>query len=677
MLAPNSYSPRAAEQLLWYLIQELKRTRGDRNQLESDWIRYEQTYRARPIDMVKEFPFHGASNLVIPVMATDTDTLFSRLMGLLFEQPGLWTVSARRPEMEEIAPRLEEFLTWAQENECEMQGPVGDYLLDLMKLGTGILKERYDRQQKKVYEWRELDRGIWQQQALVLLRDAPRTHRVRLHNFFVPAGFKELEDMPWCCENIEMTWMQFLNRVRAGVYAMPNALAGYNYSGDYGYYQQPVQQAYDEFSHYKASIRNQFCLKEFWTEYDIDEDGEPEALVCTIHEESQSYVRIDYNPFFNQEKPYVASRFMRDGNSFYGIGLGEMLDMFQEEITAMHNQRIDAGTIGNSTMIATTKDNTNISDEEPIWPGKNWRVNKTDDIKVFGLGNPGAIASSIQMEGATLQWSQRRDGVNDYVMGNPSPETGYGTAYTTQQMLLNATRRLGETVREVQRGLGIIGTYKLELYQQFNQRGKEFFALGQQDGALVRMVLQFPLDLIRRGLKVSVRAIDVTNSKDMQIRTNTLVFQQIVGFYGQYLQLLQLLMNPQLPPQFKAIVQQMIDGISLTMRRILESYNVQDASTLIPDLAGAQADFQRQLSALQAALLASPGSRFPSAAGGTPYGPAGTPPNAGMGNLPPAVGGAAGNGFGQAPVGQGPYGGLPSPGGVGYGGAGIGANPSY
>lgn len=672
MLDPRSYSPRRAQQLLFYLLTELRRARQDRSEMEGRWIRYEETYRAQPFDKQKTFPFLGASNLVIPVMATDVDTLYSRLMGLLFEQPGLWTVNARRPEMEEIAPRIEEFLTWAQENEIDMQLPVGDWLLDIMKLGTGVLKQRYQREQRKVFEWRELTQGVWQQDAVVLLTDAPAVNRVRLPNFWVPAGFKELSDMPWCGEDINLTVQQFMNRVQAGLY-YPTADVNL-WANNSAYYQQPVQRAFDVSSGYAASQRNQLRITEFWTDFDIDEDGYDEALVCTIHEDSESYIRIDKNPFFNQEKPYTVSRFMRDGNSFYGIGLGEMLDHFQEEITAMHNQRIDAGTISNSIMIATSKSNTDIADDEPFWPGKNWRVNNPQtDIREIQLGNPNTQNASINNEAASTEWAHRRDGVNDYVMGNATPDVGYGTAYTTQQMLLNATKRLGETVREVHRGLSETGTRVLELYQQFNQNGKEFFALGQQDGALVRMVLQFPLDLIRRGLKVSVRAIDAANSKDAQIRTNTVVLQQLMQFYQYYMQALSYMVNPQVPPPIQQAAAQMVDGASIMMRRLLTSYNVQDADRMIPDLGGANADYQRQLLGLQQALLTTPPGRTPPAFGGQPQIGGGAAPAGGMGGVPALPGGAQGAGYQQLTQGFGPANYVPSSGGAGYGGAYPGA----
>lgn len=605
---------------------------ADRNELEEDWLRYERIYRARPIDAWKEFPFEGASNLVIPVAATDIDTLFARLMGMLLEPPNLWSVQARRPEFQQLATATEDFLEWAQHNELEIHGPIGDWVVELHKLGTGILKQRYTREMKKVYEWRELANGqTWQQQAVVLLKDKPAIHHVRTNDFYIPPGFKEIQGAPWCAERIRLTWQQFMNRVKAGLYVGADVVGSQFFSPPIN----ALQQEMDRISRYSASINKLSEFYEFWIDFDIDGDGWDEALVCTIHLQSQQYVRLDFNPFFNQDKPYSAARFMRDVNSFYGIGLGEMLDHFQEEITTMHNQRIDAGSLGNSFSYAIRKDETGIKENEPTYIGKQWRLNDVNNIKPLNFGSASA-APSIEIEQATRGESQRRTGVNDYVQAQAGPETAYGTAYTTQQMILASSKRFGETLREINVALGETGTRVLELYQQFNPRGKEFMALGQQEGQLVSMLLQFPVDLIRRGMSVSVTAIDAQTSKDTQIRTTTLVLQQLMQFYQGYMQFMSMASNPQTPPAVKQAALTAASGSTELMEKLLHLYGVQDADSMLPTLQGANEQQQQQLQQILSALQLGTGPQSGGAVGGGQGLAQGNALQQGMGGIPQA-----------------------------------------
>lgn len=670
MIPQGRFDVRRVDQLRWWLIQEITREKQDRQLLEEDWIRWSQAYRARPVEDEQTFPFIGASNLVIPVIGTDVDVMFARIMGMLFETDGLWSIEALRPELTEVAPKIEEFLDWAQKNEIDMVTPIGDWLLDILKLGTGVLKQRYHREMKKVFEWRELDNQIWQQQALIMLKDAPRVDHVKLHNFFIPAGFADIQAAPWVAERVMLTWTQYIHRVHQGIYLNPPFLREF-YARSLG---GEVQEKLDDISRHKPGMGRLLDLYEFWLDFDVDGDGYDEAIVCTIHLDSQSVVRLDFNPFFNQDKPYSVGRYMRDGNSFYGIGLAEMGDHFQEEITAMHNQRIDNGTVQNSQTFAVAKDNTNISADEPVYPAKIWRVNNPRaDIVPIALGST-SVPASIETENATLQYHTQRTGVSDYITGTNSPDIGYGAAYTTQQMMAQATKRFGEFEREIRGGLAETGTRVLELYQQYNQRGKPFIALGQDDGALVNVVLHFPLDLIRKGLRVNVTAIDAEATKEARVRTNTIIMQQLMGFYQQYMTALQYVMNPQLPPQIKQIAVQMVQGMSLMMHRILDDYNIQDADRFIPELQSAQQIHQAQLAQLAALVTGgqppvggvNPALARPGAASGVAALPTGAEPTGAVG-------------MGSPPDVYGPSGPPPGPGGVGYAGQGFGVSgqPAY
>lgn len=628
---------------------------SDRNLLENDWVRFEELYRARPEDGIKDFPFDGASKLEMPVVATDVDTLYSRTVGMLVEPPNLWSITAQRPELIDFAAATNEFMEWAQHNELDVHKWLGDWIIDIHKLGTGIIKQRYTRAMKKVFEWRELDQQTWQQQAVIMLKDSPSIHHVRLHDFYLPAGFKDHQQAPWTAERVRMTWPQFMNRVKQGIYFNADKIGAFYFSPPIN----QVQQRLDVISRYPASINSQMEFYEFWMDFDIDGDGWDEAIICTLHLDSQTIVRLDFNPFFNQEKPYSAARFMRDVNSFYGIGLGEMLDQFQEEISAMHNQRIDDGTIANSTQFVMDKGETHIKLNEPSFPSKIWKLNNPGAFKVLemGSGTSRGQAAALQNEEASRQEAMRRTGVNDYIQGQQGPAQAYGTAFTTQQMLLNSSKRFGETYRDIQNALGETGTRILELYQQYNPRGKEYIALGQKDGGMVSMVLRFPLDLIRKGLKVSVTAIDTQNSKDAQIRTQTLVMQQLMQFYQNYMMMMSYVANPQLPGPMRQAAMIAAQGGAVMMGRLLKLQGIQDADTLIPELEGGLNEQQRQLQAIQSLLTPPPGQG--TQPGAVPMGQ-GSPQPAGMGGpMGAGVANSAPPGLVQAQQQQ-QYGGTPT-----------------
>jgi hypothetical protein len=634
MIPASQLNPQALQTLYQYLRTEITKALGERAPLEEAWAKYHFSYKGRPEFAEKDFPFVGAANLVLPVIATDVDTIYSRLMGILFATENLWSCRPLNDMMVDFAPRLQEFLEWAQHNELEVYDAVADYVLELTKLGTGILKQRYTRESKRVYQFRESDMGTIEQHLTLLLKDHPTLEHVSLVDFLVPASAKSIKDAPWCAERISLTWGQFQNRVRAGIYQGGNQLREW-WARDRGAQLDQLRQRLDLF---EPGLGDRFELWECWLDYDITGIGEPQAIVCTIHLPTMTVLRIDYNPFFNQEKPYSFSRYLRQEKRFYGIGLCEMLDQFQAEISTMHNQRLDNATLANSTMYAARK-NSGIRENEPVIPGR-WFLldDPQNDIKVLNMGQ--RYDSTVQYENLTLSYARSRTGVSDYISGADNNSIGYGAATTAVQMLREGAKRFDQVLRECRICLGESGTRIVELYQQFNQHGKEYLAMGPHDGALVHQILQFPLELIRTGVGVELTATSAQLNKEVEIRTNQIVMQMLMQFYQQIMQGMSFVMNPQVPPQMQQLAMQMVQGGTILMRRILDNYGIQDADRLIPALDGAINGGQQQLDSLVAAIRSGQiGNSGAAPAGGMAY-PGQGYPGVGTPGLPqPSQGG--------------------------------------
>lgn len=639
MIPSNLVNPRSVDDLMTYLIQELNYAKGSRGPLEKVWMRYHEAYRALPRSQVNNFPFPNSSNLVIPVVATDVDTIFSRLMGMYFASEALWTARATRPDMVDFAPKLEEFLGWAQDAELKVYDPIADWLLETVKLGTGILKTRYVRDYKKVYEFREVGNAMGQvqnieRQARILLHDHPQVSHVPLWNFYVPAGYSDLQAMPWCAEYIPLNWKQLLSRWRNGLYINVDRL-GESWARSRGH---AVQQNLDRLDSFIPNRGDKFDIYEFWLDWDIDGDGEDEAVVCTIHPDTRTYLRLDFNPYFNQEKPYDYSRYLRAESRFYGIGVGEMLSTFQDEISAMHNQRLDSYSVSNASIFVALKTG-NIKQDEPLWPGRILLVDDINEVKTLQMGSP--LAQDIQQEEMTLSYARQRTGVNDWVSGVENASSNYAAVGVAAQQLREGSKRIDQTLRENRKCLSSVGVRVTELYQQFYQGGKPFMVMGPEDGTAVMQILQFPTEIIRACVAIDVSAASASHNKEVELRTNMLIMQQVTQYYMQLIQAMQIATNPMVPPQIQKLAYDASVGGSILMRRILDLQGMQDTDRIVPDIQEALGYGQQQIGALQSAL-----------GGGAPMGPqpGGAP---GVPALLPGPQGAPGAGFGGAPAGFG------------------------
>lgn len=638
MIPADRVTVHSLEKLTQYLGQQIWRTQGERQPLEERWKKYDLAYRALPLEEEKAFPFIGAANLTIPVIATDVDTIFSRIMGILFAPENLWSCRPLNNSMVTYAPLLQEFLEWAQKHEVGAYNAIADFTLELCKLGTGVLKQRYRREIKQVYQFREMDGGSIQQVLQMLMKDSPVLEHVSLYDLYVPATARDIQSAPWVAERVKLDKSQLESRIRAGIYAYPpNGLNSWYV--DRGSSMEQQRQTLDAFS---PGLPDQCELFECWLDWDLMSDSHdeqeymqqgvqtryPQAIVATLHVPSHTLLRVDYNPFMNQERPYSFARYLRQDKRFYGIGLAEMLYMFQEEITTMHNQRLDSATLANSIMFKARK-GSGIHENEPVFPGRIFLLDNTKDLEPMNMGQ--RYDSTVPYEQLSLEHGRRRTGVNDWIAGNSTPSTGYAAVGTATAMLTESAKRFDQVMREIRDSIGESGTRIVELYQQFNQRGKEFLVMGEEEGAAVHQVLQFPMELIRTSVSIEVTATSASANKDVEIRKNTVVFQMMMGYYQQMLQAMSYVANPQVPEPLRMLSLSMIQSGGILVKRILDSYGLQDSKDVIPKLEEILGNGQQTLNTI--------GTAF---GGGTP-GAQGLLPAGGMGSSDPGNSGAMGN----------------------------------
>lgn len=633
MIPPHLVEPRAVEALIQYLQREIFQAIGDRRSLEDRWIRFEKAYKALPEQEIKEFPFLGAANLVIPVVATDVDTIYSRIMGILFAPDSLWATRALRPEMVDYAPRLKEFLQWAQNHELNAYVSTAEFVLELCKLGTGVLKQRYRRETQDVYQFRETQQGISERILTMRIHDSPVQDHVSLYDFLVPATAVDIQSAPWVAERLWLTWDQYMQRVQAGIYMGSDRIRR-SMAIEKGSHIEVVRQEMDL---YRPGLGDKLEIWEAWLKFDVMGRGRPMSIVATMHLPSMSLLRLDFNPFMNQEKPFSSAPFLRQEKRFYGIGLAEMLMPFQDEVSTMHNQRLDNKTLSNSTMMKAKRD-AGFKDNEPIFPGRWFHVQDMGDLEPLKMGTP--FDTTLIDEQATVAYARERTGVNDYMRGTAAPHTGYSTATTTIELLQQAAKRIDQTLRDIRVCLAESGTRIVELYQQFNQGGKEFFVMGPKDGAMVHQILNFPPELMRYSMGIEVTATSAALNKEVEIRTNSLILQMVTQFNQQMLGWMQILLNPMVPQPLKTLAYQSMVGSSILMRRQLDLHGVQDIDMVVPDVR----------EALNAGAQPAVGPQSPAGL----LGAGGAPPTPGVpGMAAPAAGvaGLGGLGAGFAPAG--------------------------
>ena len=165
------------------------------------------------------------------------------------------------------------------------------------------------------------------------------SHMILPDMLYVDYDAKSLEDAPRITQEFELYPNQIVERIRSGVYI--------NFE-------------------YTQKAEDHDAPQTFYEQHrllDLDDDGYAEPYVVTVHEESQTVVRIvarfysedvEINPQGEVSKIKPIHYFTKYGfipnpdSAIYDLGFGMLLNPINETVNVIINQMLDAGTIQNA-----------------------------------------------------------------------------------------------------------------------------------------------------------------------------------------------------------------------------------------------------------------------------------------------------------------------------------------
>jgi hypothetical protein len=608
---------------LW-LHEEIHNARAEKQPLIDDWKKWQEQYWAKPKSEVKNWPFPKAANIVIPLTATAVEAVHARLLNTLFTAEPFFSIRPRSAEWIEPAPKVEAWFQTEIENpnSINMFRFSSESLMELCKLGTCVGKSGYDRVVMKSLRSYE---GGHEEDVWVERRNGAVLDYLPIANFLIRAADWDPQSAAWVGEEHRFTWGELKRMALAGRID-PDKLeeirthwtsSRSETAGDPGEYDRKI----DELSKTEPIWHDEFKLQEIWCRFDVDGDGIDEEIVLDFHWKTMTLLSVRYNWYSDLHRPYRGCPYVPVEGRFWGIGIGKQNEQFQEEITTMHRQRLDNATLANMGMVAVKK-NTDYGPDEPIFPGKMWMLDDpSKDITPFKLSE--VYPSSFSNESVTLNYSEKRTGVNDMILGQESGGTP-GTATGDLARLAEGNKRFDAVLKNVRRWLSQLGTDLLANYQQFGDQDRHWVILGE-DGQWVEQVLSLPSQLVRDGAIVEVTATDSITNREVNQQHMLGLMQMLERYYQGQLQLASML-DPQLAAQ---VAQMAMIASTEATKRLLETFDIPDAEKLL--LGGGNGPGQASPS----------GEAGPGAVGGLPQGADAL----GLGGLPSGVGpGQAGGG---------------------------------
>lgn len=617
-----------------YLFYEITRAVNARQPLEQFWRKMLEQYRAPAAQAVRDFPWVGAANNVLPVTGTDVDQFYAKFMQSIHADPDLWVVQAMNPDWQSAAKPLQDFLSALDRTTLKMYRVNKRAVLEMVKLGTCIYEHGWLYEKRPVNTY-DADGRVIQVDKIV---SRPFVDHIRLVDFLIPPDYYSIDPdeqfgAPWVAKRIYLTKEQLLQAATTTAPNLPNI--GLSQALKVIAFERQQQSQYDEKVQQQSYIPRAQAQRDVNFDRSSDpNDGNPTGsvgpwrrkvelwevhvrwahgqtnpdegsptpnpgpvntspsdLVVLFHVPTQSIIRANYNPYLHGKRPFEVSRFFPT-EGFYGLGVCEQDEVFQRLQSDFFNNLCDNVTIGNAPMMGA-KAGTNIAPGEPIFPGRFLVTDGNPKEELFPMQfGAGAYPGLDGIIGMVQQERMRRNGVGDLQLGNISGLPGRTPATSVQALLAEGNKRPDLTLKDMRyEGLSVIGLRLIQLCQQYigspvDLGGKRYLqmaldTLGPLEGGHAVAKLQTPLENAELGLGVEISAASATANKDMQRQQLTALLTLSTQITPQLVQLAQAAMQGAGTP----VGDIALAGLNSTLKlqeRVYEQYDLHDAEELVP-----------------------------------------------------------------------------------------------
>jgi hypothetical protein len=601
-----------------YAEVEIQAALSARASLENRWRQFLEQYRAPANQPTKHFPFEGASNYVMPVTAIDVDQLYAKFVQTIHAPANLWTTEALNPKWTDAAKPMQDYLQWLDGAILRMEDVNKRALLEMVKLGTCIYKTDWLFERRRVGAYDENGKRVQVERTV----SHPIVDHVRLIDFLIPSYAYTIQPddqggAPWVAERHRVRVARLESIADASEPYMPNY--GPMAVEKIRQWLQPAQNPHDDTiqaldyqipqgggrgglpwektlgaatDHGPGGTGTQPRDEvEYWEIHArFATEGTSESdIVVEYHLPTRTIIRATYLRYHHGRRPYEkAVYFPTEG--FYGIGVCEQKEMFQQYESDLMNFQHDNVLLSNALGIAA-KQGSNIAPGEPIYPGKIWITdgNPKEELMPFQLGT--VYQALPQLISAVQYTGRQRTGVSDLNSGNIQSLPSRTPATTVQSLLEEGARRPDLTLKDLRRCLSIVGLRVIQLIQQHanptqNAEGEKFLqaaltVLGDEAGMELLSKLALPLENAEYGLGINLTATSATANKEVMKQSMMGLLQLQMQAAPAFIQQMQLATQMWGTPVGQVALD-MSQGMAYTLKRLMETFDIRNLNEVVP-----------------------------------------------------------------------------------------------
>lgn len=575
-----SLSAAADEKMRHYLRDQIRGLKATLSELhETRVVRWRKSYDAEPAEKIREFPFHGASNLIVPVIAIHVDSLLARVMSAIFKSKPLWTVrllAEATAAPSDMRDAMEEGMQYLgiEPSELDLYRVYHEWCCETIKFGTSVVKVPWVRLQEDQVVPAGDGSGSFDYLPQITY-EGPRPEKIAFEDFKIAPSDKTVELANFKSHTVHLKKFDLEERAFRRIYDPERVKVVLTQADRTSPSTIQTQKETD------AGV-NSSGLRSF-QEWDIEEchfryrvNGHYVKCIVSYHERTDTILRAYYN--YYPTELFVAARLFYRDDMFYGYGFCETLEMLQEEISQVHNGRRDNQTVANTRVWRVSTDS-KLHQGYKIYPSA---MLPADPGEIEPLAHGDLSQINIEEERLTLELADKRSGVSP-------PQQGYGAGFNTKRgvytamgtlsLLQEGNTRTDLNITDIRYAHTKLGRILAREYAAFGLGASRIAAMGKR-GELFEQAL---LNLKENKLALPVYASSASVNREVE-KQNDLMFTGILARHYQAIAgMLQVLENPVIPENVKSYTQASIKGSNILMRLVARHFGFDEAEQLVPE----------------------------------------------------------------------------------------------
>ena len=271
------------------------------------------------------------------------------------------------------------------------------------------------------------------QKQTVITKNQPTAKVCRNEDIYIdPTCMDDMDK----CQFVIHRYETDISTLRAdGRYKNLDKVAAYEgQNRDYGFY--PQDHTYFQF---KDEPRKKMVVYEYWGNYDVNEDGIAEPIVCAWI--GNTIIRLQSNPYPDKKPPFVVVPFNAVPFQIHGESLASVIGDNQKVKTAVIRGIIDNMAQSNNGQVGMRKGALDISNRKKFLAGRNFEYNGTPND--FWQGSYNQIpGSAFDMMNIMNNEIEAQTGVKSFSGGINAGSLGSTATGARGALDATATRRI-------------------------------------------------------------------------------------------------------------------------------------------------------------------------------------------------------------------------------------------